>query len=270
MIASFKKATVKWTVAALALTLVVGCSSLSNPIASTVNAPGQTANAATHQTQSASNPSQQKSSTSSTPTTVGSGSGSNSANPSSTGTQPQHSTGSPNFASTDLASQSANAATALLLNMMQLAKQGKIYDFDFPSRFSAKTTNIRTVEAYWGKPDQVDYVAAANGTYATYLSHHIVFGFNKGGQIFEIRSLASSHFVGITINKVKEVLGTPAYDTISNTQEIIGYTAGTQFKIEFIFPRATTSTPNPSMEHYNVLYPQGTGNQMAGISGRQW
>lgn len=54
MILTFKKATVKWTVAALALTLVVGCSSLNNPIASTVSAPGQTANAATHLTKTTS------------------------------------------------------------------------------------------------------------------------------------------------------------------------------------------------------------------------
>lgn len=161
-------------------------------------------------------------------------------------------------------------AMELIKNMAQLSQDGKIYDFDFPTKFSAKTTNIETVEEYWGKPDSTDYVAAAKGTYTTYLNHNMVFGFNKGGQIFEIRSLATSQFVGITAAKVKDVLGTPAYDTTSNGQEIIGYPEGTEFKIEMVFPQATTDNPNPSMDHYNVLYPQGTANEMANDPGRQW
>ncbi|KLU63526.1 regulatory protein BlaR1 [Peptococcaceae bacterium CEB3] len=247
MIASFKKATLKWTVAALALTLVVGCSSLSNPIASTVNAPGQTANTTTHQNQSASNPSQQKSSTSATPATVGSGSGSNSANPSSTGTQPH------------------DSSRALLSDMIQLARQGKVINCSFP----AMTTNIAAVEQAWGQASETNYVPTAHGSYATFSSHKVVFGFNKGNQIFEVRSF-DSRLTGITLDNVKQFLGTPAYNGEYNGQDIIGYTMGPEFKIEMVFPQPTAVNPDPAMDHYSVLDPKGTADEMGGYAGRQW
>lgn len=64
--------------------------------------------------------------------------------------------------------------------------------------------------------------------------------------------------------------GTPAYAVKVNGEEIIGYTAGQEFKMEFVFPVATASNYNPMMNHYLVLYPAGTVNSMAGDSGRQW
>jgi hypothetical protein len=160
--------------------------------------------------------------------------------------------------------QATDLTTALLLNMMQLANQGKVINSDFP----AKTTTIENVEKAWGNPNQTDIVAVAKGTYATFLNYYVAFGFNKAGQIFEVRSLDSHQFVSITLAKAKEVLGTPAYDTKYNGQEIIGYTAGSEFKIEMVFPQPTTNNPNPPMDHYNVFYPQGTTDVM-GV-GRQW
>jgi|GEM_PF-3056166 len=160
----------------------------------------------------------------------------------------------------------ADPTRTTILNMMQLAHQGKVVNCDFP----AKTTSYQDVEKAWGKADTTDYSAAAKGRYATYASHYVVFGINKGDQIFEVRSLASHQFASVSLAKVKEVLGTPGYDTKSNEQEIIGYTAGQEFKIERVFPQPTTSNPNPSMDHYNVLYPQGTINSMADDPGRQW
>ncbi|KLU62917.1 hypothetical protein CEB3_c06690 [Peptococcaceae bacterium CEB3] len=259
----------KWTVAALALTLVVGCSSLSNPVASTVSTPGQTANTTTHQNQNANNLSRQKSSTSTTPAAVSSGSGSNSATPIS-----------------DASASQSTDPKALLLNMVQLAKQFRLINSDFP----AKAYNIEEIVKLWGKPDQETIVPAAKGVYATYLNHHVVFGFNKGNAIFEIRSYGS-RLKSISLNTVKAVLGTPAYDTTFDGQEIIGYPvqqnykAGTvfpqrsgseiiprppQYKIEMVFPQPTASNPNPLMDHYNVLNPQSTGDQMGGDPGRQW
>jgi len=168
------------------------------------------------------------------------------------------------------ATQATDPAIALLLNMVELAKQGKILDFDFPTKFPVKTTNIETVENNWGKPDSTDYIASAKGTYVNYLSHNVAFGFNKGGQIFEVRSY-DSQLKNITLTKVKEFFGTPpAYSTQYNGQWIFGYTAGAEFKIEFVFSPATTTNPDPGIDHYNVLYPQGTVNGMADDPGRQW
>lgn len=162
--------------------------------------------------------------------------------------------------------QASDATTTLLLNMMQSAEQGKVINSEFP----VKTTSIDTVKTAWGKPDQTDYVAAAKGSYATFGNHNVVFGFNKGNQIFEVRSIARLQFARITQNKAKEVLGISVYDTTYNGQEIIGYPAGAEFKIEMVFPQSTTTNPDPPMDHYNVLYPEGTANDLTNDPGRQW
>lgn len=153
----------------------------------------------------------------------------------------------------------------LLAKMMSRAKQGKINSIDF----AVKTTNIDEVEKVWGKADKTDWVAAAKGQYSTYSKYNVVIGFNKGGQIFEVRS-NSNQLMGITLDAAKEVLGTPAYDAKVNGQEIIGYRANSSFKLELVFPQPTNSKPNPVIDHYNVLYPEGTVNSMADDPGRQW
>lgn len=161
--------------------------------------------------------------------------------------------------------QSSDLKKVLLLNMMQLAKQGKIINCDFP----AKTENIETVIKAWGEADKTVYVAYAKGNYVTYTNHNAVFGINKGEQIFEVRSF-DTQLKGISLAKVKEVFGTPVFDSMISNQEIIGYTAGTEFKLEMVFSRPTSDNPNPVIDHYNVLYPRGTVNSMADDPGRQW
>ena len=157
-----------------------------------------------------------------------------------------------------------DSTESLLFNMMVLGKQGKVINSDY----AVKTSTIEDVEKIWGKADKTDSVASA-GRYATYTSHNVVFGINKGEQLFEVRSY-DSRLKGITLAQAKGVLGTPAYDVKNNGQEIIGYTAGSEFKVEMIFPQATKDNLNPVMDHYNVLYPQGTVNNMANDPGRQW
>lgn len=158
-----------------------------------------------------------------------------------------------------------DSTESLLFNIMVFGQQGKVINSDF----SAKTSTIEDVEKVWGKADKTDYVATAKGSYATYTSHNVVFGINKGDQIFEIRSY-DSRLKGITLSQAKNFLGTPLYDTIDNNQEIIGYKANSEFKVEMVFPQPTSSHPNPVMDHYNVLYPSGTANQMADNPGREW
>ena len=158
----------------------------------------------------------------------------------------------------------ADSTKSLITSMLASAKQGKVINSDY----AAKTTTIDDVEKVWGKADKTDYVASA-GRYATYTINKVVFGVNKGDQLFEVRSF-DSRIKSVTLTKAKEVLGKPAYDVNTNGQEIIGYTAGTEFKIEMIFLQLTKDNPNPVMDHYNVLYPLGTVNSMADDPGRQW
>ena len=158
----------------------------------------------------------------------------------------------------------SDSTKSLITSMLASAKQGKVINSDY----AAKTTTIDDVEKVWGKADKTDYVASSS-FYATYTSHKVVFGVNKGDQLFEVRSF-DSRIKSVTLTKAKEVLGNPAYDVKTNGQEIIGYTAGTEFKVEMIFPQPTKDNPNPAMDHYNVLYPQGTVNSMADDPARQW
>jgi len=161
--------------------------------------------------------------------------------------------------------QTTDTAKELLMNMKQLAEQGKVMNSDFP----AKTTAMENVKTKWGEPDKTEWVAAAKGTYATYSNHAVVFGFNKGSQIFEVRSF-DQQLQKLSLAKTKEVYGTPAYDVKVNGEEIIGFTAGQEYKIEFVFPLPTANGSDPMMNHYLVLYPAGTVNSMANDPGRQW
>lgn len=166
---------------------------------------------------------------------------------------------------TQVSQQHSDSIESLILNITTFGKQGKVINSDF----SVKTNTIEDVEKVWGKADKTEWVAAAKGRYATYASRNVVFGINKGEQIFEIRSY-DSRLKSITLTKVKEVLGTPAYDAKSNGQEIIGYLTSSELKVEMVFPQPTSDNPNPGLDHYNVLYPKGTINNMSGDPGRQW
>jgi hypothetical protein len=154
---------------------------------------------------------------------------------------------------------------ALLKDMMKLAQQGKIIN----SEFAVKTTVIEDVDKKLGKADKVEWIPEAKGNYATYSKHNLVFGFNKGSQIFEARSF-DSKLKKITLSMVKKAYGTPAYDVKVKGEEIIGYTAGQEFKILLVFKEPSNSNSDPLLEHYSVLYPRGTVNMMADDPGREW
>jgi hypothetical protein len=184
---------------------------------------------------------------------------------------PDKSSASNTTASPDTNNNSADNSSqedsqkALLANMIQLAKQGKIIN----SEFGVKTTVIDTVEKKLGKPDKVDWVPEAKGNYATFSKYNVAFGFNKGMQIFEARSF-DSRLRNLSLSMVKKVYGTPAYDVKANGEEIIGYTAGQEYKILLVFPSPSNDRKDPYMSHYSVLYPRGTVNSMANDPGRQW
>ncbi|WP_243120827.1 YjgB family protein [Pelotomaculum sp. FP] len=86
--------------------------------------------------------------------------------------------------SSPISEQKDGAQAALLNEIMQSARQGKIINCEFP----VETTVIETVKERWGEPDKSEYIAAAKGTYTTYTKYNVVFGFNKGSQIFDVRS----------------------------------------------------------------------------------
>lgn len=156
-------------------------------------------------------------------------------------------------------------AKTLLSEMMTAAKKGAIIGCEFP----VKTTVIENVTAKWGKADKTDYVASAKGSYADFSKHKIVFGFNKGSQIFEARTF-DSRLSKITLSKVNEIYGKPAYTSNTNGEVIIGYVAAKEFKILLVFKQPADTKADPVLDHYSVLYPDGTVNSMANDPGREW
>ncbi|MDF2632835.1 MAG: hypothetical protein K0Q85_1431 [Caproiciproducens sp.] len=157
-----------------------------------------------------------------------------------------------------------DSAKTLLTQIMESAKKGRIIDCEFP----VKTSVIDDVTKKWGEADKTEYIASAKGNYATFSKHKAAFGFNKGAQIFEARTF-DSKLGAITLSKAKEVFGKPAYTNTSKTEDIIGYTAGKEFKILLVFPKADGKT-DAVLNHYSVFYPDGTVNTMADDPGRQW
>jgi hypothetical protein len=181
--------------------------------------------------------------------------------------QPESVEGASSAASSDAGSQASSsqpddAQKAMLLSMQKEAQQGRVLNIEF----AAKTSMIDDVQGKWGKEDKSEYIADAKGTYDTFSKHNAVFGYNKGAQIFEVRSLDSA-LKALTLSQVKAAYGEPAYDKKSSTEEIIGYVINSDFKMLLVFP---AGSGDPKLDHYSVFYPAGTVNSMADDPGRQW
>ena len=158
-----------------------------------------------------------------------------------------------------------NSHKELLTNIMNLAKEGKIVN----SEFAAKLNIIDDVKEKLGDPNTSNWIAASKGTYDSYTNYSVAFGYNKGSQLFEVRSFNST-IKQISLNDLKEVFGTADYDVTVANEKIIGYVCNDEFKLLFVFPEPTDQQPNPSLDHYSVLYPRGTVNSMADDPGREW
>jgi hypothetical protein len=156
-----------------------------------------------------------------------------------------------------------DSVKALLLNIQKESQQGKVINCEFP----VESTCIEDIQKKWGPEDQSGYVAAAKGVYATYIKKGMVFGYNKGSQIFEARTF-DDHLENVSMSKVIEVFGKPAHDVKNDKEEIIGYVINEKYKILFVFPNM--GTKDPVLDHYSVFYPQGTVNYMADDPGREW
>ncbi len=162
-------------------------------------------------------------------------------------------------------SQPVDAQADLLKLMKETAVKGKVMNCDF----AVQSNVIEDVEEKWGKEDKSEYIAAAKGTYATYSKKGFVFGFNKGSQLFEVRSF-DSQLKEITLSKAEEVFGKPDYDVTSGSDRIIGYVVSKDYKMLMVFPDSKANGANAVLDHYSVFYPAGTVNMMADDPGRQW
>ncbi|MEK3986776.1 YjgB family protein [Paenibacillus sp. FSL K6-3166] len=139
-----------------------------------------------------------------------------------------------------------------LQELLELAKKGKVPGVEY----AAHTGLIDEVEADWGKPDQQE--PAGKGIYATYTDEHIVFGFNKGSLIFDVRS-SDTALQKLTLKQIESTLGKPDDTKVNGEDKIYTYQANDQFQLKFIIPNSTGK-----VGHISVFSEQDSINNMAG------
>jgi hypothetical protein len=140
--------------------------------------------------------------------------------------------------------------SVLIHEIVELAKVGTVKNCSFP----ADTTVFDQVTAKWGEPDKLDF--SAGNRYATYTSRGIVFGINKGEQIFDVRSY-SKELQQITFTNLKDELGAPTEVHTNSGDTIWVYNVSDKFQLKFVGSKAT-------IDHISVYCPADAKNQMAG------
>ncbi|WP_054970583.1 YjgB family protein [Alicyclobacillus ferrooxydans] len=147
------------------------------------------------------------------------------------------------------------SAEVLVKQSMHLATLGA--DPNIP--FSLQE-NMSVVESAWGKPDSEN--GAGAGIYASYNSHQTALGFNKGGQLIDLRSYGSN-IQSITLADIKAVLGTPGEVRESSDSIIYMYPAGPDYQLLWVFPKTSSGGAGPTVNHISVFLPAGTIDLMA-------
>lgn len=160
-----------------------------------------------------------------------------------------------NTAGSSSTTKSAISATALVKQIIKLAEQGKTIDIPY-----AVQQNVGVVQKAWGKPDSQN--SAGAGIYATYGSHQAAFGFNKGEQIFDVRSY-SSKLKTITLANIEAVLGKPGDIRQTSDSVIYMYPAGPDNQLLWVFSKSSSGAAEKTVNHVSVFWPQGTVDIMA-------
>ncbi|MCH1627905.1 polysaccharide deacetylase family protein [Ferdinandcohnia quinoae] len=131
-----------------------------------------------------------------------------------------------------------------LEKIMNEAKKGKIQE----SAFTIFESTTELVKADMGEPDKVDQ--AGEGFYATYEKKQVVFGYNIGGEIFDIRSY-SPKLHEITEEVVKHSYGEPDVIRKVNDESIYVYKVGANVELKIII-----SNQSKVIDHVSVYNPQ--------------
>ncbi|MBE5106786.1 YjgB family protein [Bacillus thuringiensis] len=137
-------------------------------------------------------------------------------------------------------------------DVFELAKEGKVPNVPF----AAHTGDIEEIEKAWGKADKTEQ--AGNGIYATFTNKNTAFGFNKGSQVFDVRSYQAELKL-ITLKEIEKALGKPASVKVNGNDKIYIYKVNNQFELKFIIPKSTGM-----VDHISVFSPEDSINKMAG------
>lgn len=128
-----------------------------------------------------------------------------------------------------------------LNEIKEWAEKGMVKDCPF----NALDSTINQVKSSWGEPDQVDQAGA--GTYATYEDKHIALGYNKAGEIFDVRSYAAG-LKKFTDKMVIKSLGQPKEIRDNNNEKIYVYTVDQKIQLKIIIPKSSNV-----IDHISVI-----------------
>ncbi len=119
--------------------------------------------------------------------------------------------------------------------------------------------NISAVQQEWGSGQNT--AGSGAGIYVTYPSHNIDFGVNQGDQIVDVRSFQSD-LHQISRSTLISTLGQPPAIRYADNTTIYLYPDGADYQVLWVFPGGPGHTGN-TVDHVDVVWPQGTVNQMA-------
>lgn len=136
--------------------------------------------------------------------------------------------------------------------IVQLAKEGKVPNCEY----AAHTALYDDIEKKWGEADSNE--AAGKGVYAEYKDKGIVFGYNKGMKVFDVRSYDSG-LHAIALKDIEDALGKADETSRNGSDDIYTYDVSEQFQLKFVIPEKTGT-----VGHISVFSPQDAKNNMAG------
>ncbi len=94
--------------------------------------------------------------------------------------------------------------------------------------------------------------------YATYTKRNVVIGFNKGSQIFDVRS-NHPNLRSLTLQDIENALGKPTTVKTNGDDKIYIYKVNKQFELKFVIPNSTGK-----VDHISVFSPEDSMNNMSG------
>ncbi|WP_103109611.1 YjgB family protein [Brevibacillus reuszeri] len=146
----------------------------------------------------------------------------------------------------------------MLKDLRELAKNGQT----FGSSYRVEKDVFDEIEKVLGKPNNISTIKGI--TYNTYRDLGLVFAFNKGMQVVDIRSY-DPRLQAISLAEVNQALGEPQSKTTLNGETIYTYKVNDKYELKIIFTGVIDKKKSTLyIDHVNIYYPRGTINNMAG------
>lgn len=133
-----------------------------------------------------------------------------------------------------------------LNNLFKNAEQGRIAEIPF----NIGSTMIEKVKQEWGEPDKV--AEAGFGYYADYLSKKVTIGFNRDGEVFDLRSY-DDRLQELTSSMIVAAFGVPVKIRNNDREDIYVYELDNSYELKIIIAKKGNT-----VDHISVFNPKRT------------